>query len=110
MTDENTKASDMGLDVPYWIDQTITKGEIEAIEQGGCSSGAYMPAVTYFSARQTMAEHGDDVLQYIEDAFGEVPAPGKDESWSGINTFYLSVAVELWAASAITAIEEGEDQ
>ena len=86
-----------GYDVPAWIDQTITGSDIAAINQGGCSSGAYMPAVTYYDARQTMAEHGDDVLEFVEEHYGEIPQPQPGESWSGIAVCYLSLAVELWA-------------
>ena len=85
------------VDVPAFIEQDITGSDVAAIIQGGCASGAYMPAVTYHTARETMNEHGDDVLQFIEDAYGELPQPPAGESWSGLAVFYLSVAVELWA-------------
>ena len=85
------------VDVPEFIEQDITASQVAAIIQGGCASGAYMPAVTYYDAKQTMAQHGDDVLQYIEDCYGETPQPPEGESWAGIACFYMSVAVELWA-------------
>ena len=90
--------SDVCKDTPEWIETKHMDGwTIDAIQQGGCASGAYMPAVTYYDAAQTMAKHGDDVLQYIDDVIGlgEVRPP-KDSSWSGIACFYLSLAVELW--------------
>lgn len=70
--------------------------DIQAIQQGGCASGAYMPAVTYWQAAATMAEHGDGVLDYIQENYGELPTPQNDTSWSGLAVFYLSMAVELW--------------
>jgi len=82
---------------PSWIDEGLEFYDIESIQQGGCASGAYMPAVTYHTATQTMGEHGNDVLQYIEDTYGELPEIPKGESWGGIAVFFLSVAVELWA-------------
>ena len=99
--------TDLGIDVPLWIDQDITPGSVAAIVQGGCASGAYMPAVTYYQATQTMAEHGDAVLQFIQDGsrFGELPHPRDDESWAGIAVHYLSIAVELWAARAYSELE-----
>ena len=97
--------TDLGIDVPEWIEQDIDTSQVASIIQGGCASGAYMPAVTYYNARMTMAAHGDDVLQYIEDALGELPQPSKGESWSGIAVFYLSYAVELWALSAECELE-----
>jgi len=83
---------------PAWIDEGLEYYDIESIQQGGCASGAYMPAVTYFTAKETMNEYGNDVLQYIEDIYGELPEIPKGESWSGIAVFFLSVAVELWAS------------
>jgi len=58
------------IDVPRWIDQDISPNDVIAITQGGCASGAYMPAVTYHQAIATMSECGDDVLQYIQDNYG----------------------------------------
>jgi hypothetical protein len=85
------------VDVPAFIEQNIFATDVASIIQGGCASGAYMPAVTYYDAKQTMNEHGDDVLQFIEDAYGELPQPPAGKSWSGLACFYLSCAVELWA-------------
>ena len=85
-------------DVPAWIDQGITPCDVAAICQGGCASGAYMPAVTYWQARETMSEHGDDVLQFIEDVRGELTSVPEGKSWSGIAVHFLSDAVELWAS------------
>lgn len=101
------------LDVPAWIEQDISPADVAAIIQGGCDSGAYMPAVTYYRALATMAEHGVEVLQFIEDCWGELPTPPKDTSWSGLACFYLSTAVELWASSAadvLESVESDEDE
>ena len=84
-------------DQPEWIEDGLSVADIQAIQQGGCDSGAYMPAVTYRRAASTMSEHGDDVLDYIEQALGEVPKPHEGFSWDGLAVFYLSRAVELWA-------------
>lgn len=101
--------TDFDIDVPAWVSHDITACDIAAIVQGGCASGAYMPAVTYSIASDTMAKHGDDVLQYIEDHIGELPEC-TGESWQGMAVLFLSCAVELWASSIedelIEAIEE----
>lgn len=101
------------IEVPEWIEQDITAADVEAINQGGCASGAYMPAVTYYKAAQTMAEHGDAVLDYIESNYGDLPQPPRGESWSGMACFFLSYAVELWAGPVADeireAIEAGEE-
>ena len=92
--------------VPRWIDHNlVTDGDdicmdsIRAIVEGGCASEAYMPAVTYHQALRTMAEHGDDVFDFIETHYGEIPLPDDFHrgSWSHMACFYLSTAVELWA-------------
>ena len=85
------------LEVPPWIDDEITAGTIAAIIQGGCASGAYMPAVTYWQALETMSEHGDDVLDCINDWTGILPQLGPDESWHGFACTVLSTGVEMWS-------------
>lgn len=108
--DDETEIHTLGIDVPRWIDSDITVSQVAAIVQGGCASGAYMPAVTYYEALKTMGEHGDDVLEFIEESFGEMPTPGKDaQSWSGMACFYLSVAVELWASNVESQLEDLPD-
>ena len=98
-----------GIHVPARIEQAVTPYDVAAITQGGCASGAYMPAVTYHQAIATMAVDGDDVLDYITDNMGELPAPRSDESWSGMAVFYLSVAVELWASAVEGELETAID-
>ncbi len=94
------------MSVPAWIEQDITFGQVESIIEGGCDSGAYMPAVTYYDARQTMAEHGDDVMDYLSDIGACLDI--QDKSWSQVCTYLLSSAVELWASEAADKIEEIE--
>lgn len=85
-------------DLPGWIVEALTLADIDSIQRGGCASGAYMPAVTYHQAMTMMGEHGDDVLEYLENELGELPTPEPGMSWSGLACFYLSSAVELWAS------------
>ena len=83
---------------PVWLEYPLSGYDIAAIIQGGCESGAYMPAVTYHKANETMSKHGDDVLRFIEDHTGESPpAIDSGESWSGYACRVLSYAVELFA-------------
>ena len=96
------------IDLPRWIDEDISPSDVAAICQGGCASGAYMPAVTYHQALKTMADHGDDVLQYIEDATGELPSV-KGQSWGQMACTYLSCAVELWASSIENELESMDE-
>ena len=105
---EETVSVLLGVNVPAWIEQDICAMTIASICQGGCASGAYMPAVTYHKAIDTMTDHGDEVLQYIQDSYGELPAPRSDDSWSGMACHYLSAAVELWASGIMSQLEELE--
>ena len=85
-------------DQPEWIEcgNLLDMADVQAVQQGGCASGAYMPAVTYHTANQTMGTHGDAVAQYIEDHLGEVPQMTTDESWGMYCCTLVSTAVELW--------------
>lgn len=83
-------------DQPEWLEYELSIADIQAIQQGGCASGAYMPAVTYHKAVDTMSEHGDDVLDHIESVYGEIPQPNKGESWGGIAVFYLALSIDTW--------------
>ena len=55
----------MEYNEPEWITQSLSPYDIAAINQGGCASGAYMPAVTYYQATKTMAEHGNDAIDLM---------------------------------------------
>lgn len=107
---ENTVADLLNCKIPAWIEQDIDAMTIASICTGGCASGSYMPAVWYDDALRTMSQHGDDVLDYIMDYYGEIPPADKNESWSGMACFYLSTAVELWAGDIMGQLEslEGE--
>jgi len=107
--ENDNPVTEYGINIPAWIDADISPYDVAAIYEGGCASGAYMPAVTYHQALATMSEHGDDVLQYIEDHVGELPPPSPDTSWSGLAAFYLCHAIELWAIGAHDELEGMED-
>ena len=42
-----SKIPGLEIDTPRWIDKDISPADIAAIIQGGCASGAYMPAVIF---------------------------------------------------------------
>ena len=105
---EQPVGSLIDIEVPEWIDSDISARDVAAICQGGCACGAYMPAVTYHTARETMNEHGDDVLQFLEDYSDGIPEVPRGESWAGIAVFFLSYAVELWASMAESELESWE--
>ncbi len=100
--DDDEPLCDRGIEVPEWIDQDITGSTVCAIQQGGCESGAYMPAVTYHEALETMSEHSDDILETVESVFGCVTmweeARRNGVTWDGVACWFVSNAVEIWAA------------
>ena len=70
-----------------------------------------MPAVTYWQALETMNQEGDDVLQYVEDTYGELPPlPVSPWGWGGVAVQYLSLAVELWASSVEDKVRAALDE
>jgi hypothetical protein len=88
----------MDGDVPVWICPNIDLCQTIMIAQHGCASGVYMPAVTYHEARATMAEHGDEILEYLEQHdCHQIDTTGL--SWGGICVQFVSRAVELWSWS-----------
>lgn len=92
--------TDLGIRVPGWIEQDISPADVAAILNGGCFSGAYMPAVTYHKAMATMGQYGDEVLDSLTDAGLDVPViAAANESWAGYCCRVLSAAVEAWASS-----------
>ena len=97
---------DVDIEVPGWIEQDISPQDVAAIVQGGCESGAYMPAVTYHKALETMSSYGDDILDYLENVMGAIPEPAdKSISWSARACYYVSVAVEIWSLAAHDELE-----
>ena len=103
------------LRIPPWVEDNITVYDIAAIVQGGCASGAYMPAVTYYAAAQTMSRHGDAVVDFIECQGLDVPSfDTANDSWDGYACSVLSFAVELWACGIeeelIELLEDEEDE
>lgn len=82
--------------------------ELSSIIQCGCASNAHR-SVFYHDAGKCMSEHGDDVLKYLENSYGEIPAPREGSSWNSLASDYLSTAIESWChlqAEIIDAIGE----
>ncbi len=104
----NKEVKELGIDVPEWIEQDITVYDVQAIVQGGCASGAYMPAVTYWWALKTMSEHGDDILDELEGVYVELIPPPTGTSWAGMAVYYVSMGVELWASGLESELDDKE--
>lgn len=100
----DTKISELGINVPKWIESDVTISDVAGIYQGGCASGAYMPAVTYHVAHETMHDHGNKVLDFISDRAMEYPYIKENQSWKGHNCDVISLAVELWAMEVVSEL------
>lgn len=95
-------------EVPVWArGMDWTGWDVKAVAEHGCGGGTYMPAVTYHEALETMAEHGDDIFDYI-DVDGDPSELPLRVSWSGMACYFVSRAVELWAGNTMHRIESGD--
>lgn len=92
-----------GIEVPRWIDQDITCSTVAAVLQGGCESGAYMPAVTYHQALKTMEEHDEDILSV--EAWDHAPDVF-EIGWCRLACALVSAAVEAWCAQIADDLAE----
>ena len=91
---------------PDWLNELCRAGsrgdltgyDTAAINQGGCMSGAFMPAVTYRIAEEIMVSHGDQMLDLIEEGSGLALADLAvgQTSVGGLACLICSLAVELW--------------
>lgn len=70
--------------------------EIQAILQGGCASGAYMPAVTYSTSLECMAQCSDSVEKQLAEMDLEFSFNPANDSFSGFCVDLCSAAVEAW--------------
>lgn len=99
-------------DAPEYVEDWTTYSTVAAIYQGGCASGAYMPAVTYYDARQTMGKDGDAIIDDLREsgAFDEnFLAIREDEDFSGYCCRMVSAAVEVWAYGTVMNYCEESD-
>jgi hypothetical protein len=106
----DTELKALEIDVPEWVDQDIASHQVASIIEGGCDSGAYMPAVEYFTAKEIMNKYGDDVCAYIDENSCGVDIEIDLTSWSNIAVKLLSTAVELWALNTEEAIIEAMEE
>tara|TARA_Y100000310_G_scaffold30979_1_gene29396 strand:- start:5156 stop:5527 length:372 start_codon:yes stop_codon:yes gene_type:complete len=103
--------TDFDIDVPQWVEQDIAVYDVASILQGGCASGAYMPAVTYVTAQRIMAEHGDDVVEYLDQAcHGEYVLDVEKDTFCSFCVKVLSAAVDQWAVSVSDQLESAVEE
>lgn len=102
-----------GYDLPDFLEQVTTQqpefiksmgaidsiSELQAIQQGGCASGSYMPAVTYHTALQCMSEHHSEVEDLLSDYGPEFTFNPTEDSFATLASNIVAMAVEHWAGS-----------
>jgi hypothetical protein len=77
--------------------------ELKAIKEGGCESGAYMPAVTYSTALKCMYEHYEEIEAIFQDhGYESIEFDLESETFAGFSSRLVSMAVELWVSSIET--------
>lgn len=83
--------------------------ELISIYEGGCASGAYMPAVTYYTANQCMAS---DAASSVEDEisdYGDITFNPAEESFSQFASKLCAMAVESFVQKHSEVIEVLQD-
>lgn len=79
--------------------------ELVSIYEGGCASGAYMPAVTYYTANQCMAS---DAASSVEDEiseYDEITFKPNEDSFSQFASKLCAMAVESYVHKFSNVIE-----
>ncbi|MEE8598927.1 MAG: hypothetical protein V3S69_05375 [Dehalococcoidales bacterium] len=82
----------------YNMQPLDTVNNLQAILQGGCASGAYMPAVTYHTANLCMAEYHTEIEELLtEDGCdSEWVFNTATDSWACFASKLVASAVEVW--------------
>lgn len=97
-----------------WASDLSTE-EAFRVAEHGCEASPYFPAVTYYMANGIMFEHGDDVMEFIEDhGVTEAVTQSREftdaNSWSLMATRALITAVDGLASLAHGALIDAFDE
>lgn len=83
-----------------------TVSELIAIYEGGCASGAYMPAVTYYTANQCMAsDAATSVEEELSSYCEEIIFNPSTESFSQFASKLCEMAVNSFVQNQANVIE-----
>ena len=97
--------SELGIEPPGWISETISTLDVGGIVEVGCGSGTYPPAFPYAQALETMNAYGDEIFEFIKDNQWEVPR-FEITSWPRGAVKILSTAVEMWCNNVAGELAE----
>lgn len=78
--------------------------ELIAIYEGGCASGAYMPAVTYYTAKKCLFECEGTLADQL-DGYGAIEWDHENEELGGFAVKICSIAVENYVSQFSDLIE-----
>jgi len=100
---------ELGLEVPEWIrGDDIDTAAVAAIVEGGCASGAWMPAVTYHMARETICKYSDAIDKYLAGSgidLAEHLTLKPNQAIDCLLCDIVSLAVEQWTAEVFDIVE-----
>ena len=97
--------SELGIEPPGWISETISTLDVGGIVEVGCGSGTYPPAVNHAQALETMNAYGDEIFEFIKDNQWEVPH-FVIVSWKAGAVEIVSTAVEMWCNNVADELAE----
>lgn len=80
-------------------------GELLSIYEGGCASGAYIPAVTYYTANQCMANAATSVEDELSELDYEITFNPSEDSFSQFASKLCAMAVESYVSKFSDVIE-----
>ena len=81
--------------------QPLSGTDIAAVIQGGCASGAWMPAVTYWQSAEILQKYEDEILELLAHAGVDMAMlisaeQDNRESYRDLGCKLVSAAVEIW--------------
>ena len=109
----NEQAHDIMIemsDTHQWVNLTNLY-TLAAVVQHGALSGVYAPCVNYNIAIKTMAEHGDSVIDFLDEFsmnYGDEISL-EDTTWGEICVQFLSAAIDTLCSQIATRIFEEVD-
>lgn len=91
---------------PSWLIHEIDLSDVFSIYQGGCASGAFIPAVTYHIAEAWFNTHSEDMLQYVRDNDSNLVFNFNELPFSEFCTRICASAVEYFVFELVNILDE----
>ena len=110
---------DNGIEIPEWIVQSrlpvyslecLYQWVMDLIVHGKTDDvwlrGLYAPAVDHGLAHESMAEHGDLILEFLEEESAADLVMPQGKQWTDLNALVVKTAVMLWADILAEQLEQ----